>query len=45
MTAQGSLCDIHRCPLYGELSARPPALAIGLPVTLLGGLSFPALKE
>jgi hypothetical protein len=50
----GSLCDIHRCPLYGrfrghsghqpsELSARPPALAIGLPVTLLGGFEFFAL--
>jgi hypothetical protein len=48
------LCDIHRCPLYGrfrghsrhqpsELSARPPALAIGLPVPLLGGFEFFAL--
>jgi hypothetical protein len=43
MTAQGSLCDIHRCPLYGELSARPPPLAIGLPVALLGGFEFFAL--
>jgi hypothetical protein len=52
----GSLCDIHRCALYGryrghsghqpsELSARPAALAISLSVTLLGGLSLPALKE
>jgi hypothetical protein len=50
----GSLCDIHRCPLYGrfrghsghqpsELSARPPALAISLPVALLGGFEFFAL--
>ena len=28
-----------------ELSARPAALAISLSVTLLGGLSLPALKE
>jgi hypothetical protein len=51
----GSLCDIHRCPLYGrfrghsghqpsELSARPPALAISLPVALLGGFEFFALS-
>jgi hypothetical protein len=50
----GSLCDIHRCPLYdrfrghsgyqpSELSARPPSLAIGLPVALLGGFEFFAL--
>jgi hypothetical protein len=50
----GSLCDFHRCPLYGrfrghsghqpsELSARPPALAVGLPVALLGGFEFFAL--
>jgi hypothetical protein len=47
MTAQGSLCDIHRCPLYGrfrsELSARPPSFAVSLPVTLLGGFEFFAL--
>jgi hypothetical protein len=43
MSLMGSLCDIHRCPLYGELSARPPALAIGLPVALLGGFEFFAL--
>jgi hypothetical protein len=53
MSESGPLCDIHRCPLYGplrghsehqpsELSARPPALAIGLPVALLGGLSVGA---
>jgi hypothetical protein len=49
----GSLCDIHRCPLYGfrghsghqpsELSARPPSLAISLPVALLGGLDLGGL--
>jgi hypothetical protein len=50
----GPLCDIHRCPLYGrfrghsghqpsELSARPPSLAIGLPVALLVGLSLGGL--
>jgi hypothetical protein len=51
MTASGSLCDIHRCPLYGhsghqpsELSARPPALAVSLPVALLGGFEFFALS-
>jgi hypothetical protein len=49
-----SLCDIHRCPLYGrcrghsghqpsELSARPPAFAIGLPVALLGSLDLGGL--
>jgi hypothetical protein len=49
-----TLCDIHRCPPYGrfrghsghqpsELSARPPALAISLPVALLGGFEFFAL--
>jgi hypothetical protein len=39
----GSLCDIHRCPLYGsELSARPPSLAISLPA-LLGGLDLGGL--
>ena len=50
----GSLCDIHRCPLYGrfrghsgdqpsELSARPPSPAISLPVALPGGLSLGGL--
>src|SRR6266536_6473280 len=54
MTAWGPLCDIHRCPLYGrfrghsghqpsELSARPPSLAVSLPVALLGGLDLGGL--
>ena len=54
MTGLGSLCDIHRCPLYGrfhghsghqpsELSARPPALGISLSVALLDGFEFFAL--